>query len=388
MTAFFTLFAITYLLVLVILANMLDRHPVPANTTPPLTYPFEADRQPVAPPASVASSQPHLKSVYQFLVAGLLGTVALNGMGFLFGAIVPGAFPDAPPTPLSRAALIAGLTVLAVGACGLVLFSESVRVRMAALWDDAFRASSYVHQTAFVLSLLLLLVTLTNVLQAGGVEGLAEQYEQQPISQWDSILTLFALIVVAFLGVGLRIRRSWSEALQRLDLRLPTAADFLWGVLTALGCVMLVFVFTSILSVLLPSDVLEAQGAASNQIAQVLAQSLWIAFLAAVSAAIGEEILFRGALQPIFGIIPTTLLFALLHSQYAFTPGSVAILVVGGAFAYLKQWQSTTAAIIAHFAYNFILLSLAYLVLRLEEMGITPETFEGMLYLFRGLGLL
>ncbi|MEO0565779.1 MAG: CPBP family intramembrane glutamic endopeptidase, partial [Chloroflexota bacterium] len=121
------------------------------------------------------------------------------------------------------------------------------------------------------------------------------------------------------------------------------------------------------------------QGAASDQIAQILSQSLWIAFLAAASAAIGEEILFRGALQPIFGLIPTTLLFALLHSQYAFTPGSLAIVLVGGVFGWLKNRQRTTAAIIAHFTYNFVLLMFAYIAFRLEEMGITPESLQGIL---------
>jgi membrane protease YdiL (CAAX protease family) len=114
---------------------------------------------------------------------------------------------------------------------------------------------------------------------------------------------------------------------------------------------------------------------------------LWIAFLAAASAAIGEEILFRGALQPVFGIIPTTLFFALLHSQYALTPSTIVIILVGGAFGWLKEKQSTTAAIIAHFAYNFVLLGIAYVAVRLEEMGITPESLEGMLFFARMVGV-
>ena len=146
---------------------------------------------------------------------------------------------------------------------------------------------------------------------------------------------------------------------------------------------MAVVVFVGLLSLVVSPETLEAQGAASSQIAEALSQSLLIAFLAAASAAVGEELLFRGALQPIFGIIPTTLLFALLHSQYSFTTSSLAIIFVGGAFAYLKEKQSTTAAIIAHFAYNFFLLGLAYFAFQLEEMGITPESFESVIYMIR-----
>ena len=39
-----------------------------------------------------------------------------------------------------------------------------------------------------------------------------------------------------------------------------------------------------------------------------------------LAAGIGEETLFRGALQPRFGLLITSLLFALLHSQYGITP--------------------------------------------------------------------
>ena len=57
---------------------------------------------------------------------------------------------------------------------------------------------------------------------------------------------------------------------------------------TAFGGVMAVFVFVGLLSLVVSPETLEAQGAASSQIAEALSQSLLIAFLAAASAAGGE----------------------------------------------------------------------------------------------------
>lgn len=37
-------------------------------------------------------------------------------------------------------------------------------------------------------------------------------------------------------------------------------------------------------------------------------------FFVALMAALGEELLFRGALQPFFGLVPTALIFGLLHA--------------------------------------------------------------------------
>jgi membrane protease YdiL (CAAX protease family) len=170
------------------------------------------------------------------------------------------------------------------------------------------------------------------------------------------------------------MRRNFSETMQRLDLRLPTGGDIIWGLGTAFACLMFIFVVAGLMSLVLSPEMMEEQGAASEQIARAFGGSLLLVFLAAFSAAVGEEILFRGALQPVFGLIPTTLFFALLHSQYTFTPAAAMIIVVGGAMGWLKDRQSTTAAIIAHFVYNFIQLGIAYLYLQLEEAGLIPET--------------
>lgn len=381
---------IAYLLGVVLLANVLDQTRVRRKRTATevkLAYPYAVGEAPPAPPAHETpdTSTNKWETLHQWMLAGLLGIVALNGFGVLVAALMPVSATDMPDISIPNALGIALISQFAVILGALMLFSERFRRGVAHRLGQhgAFQPDAAVHRTAFVLGVLLLANTFITILQLGGVEGLAEQYEAQPIGQGDAVLNLFGMLAVALLGVGLLVRRNWSRTLERLALRRPTVDDFVWGLGTALACLVLIFAFVSLLTVVIPSEVLESQGAASNEIAEMLSQSLWIAFLAAVSAALGEEILFRGALQPVFGIIPTTLFFALLHSQYALTPSSVAIVLVGGAFGWLKQKQSTTAAIIAHFAYNFVLLGMAYLAVRLEDMGITPESLEGMVFFVR-----
>jgi len=51
----------------------------------------------------------------------------------------------------------------------------------------------------------------------------------------------------------------------------------------------------------------------NSMIAMLSALPLWAPPLLGIASGVGEEILFRGALQPMLGLIPTSLLFGLVH---------------------------------------------------------------------------
>lgn len=90
-----------------------------------------------------------------------------------------------------------------------------------------------------------------------------------------------------------------------------------------------------------------------------------IVILAAASS-IGEELLFRGALQPWIGVWPQALLFAVLHVApgkrfVAFLPWTVSALIVGVGLGYVAEATGNLGApIVAHFTIN--LLNLRYIV--------------------------
>jgi membrane protease YdiL (CAAX protease family) len=171
-------------------------------------------------------------------------------------------------------------------------------------------------------------------------------------------------VVVAFLAIGLAIRRDLNGSLQRLGLRFPTLGDALWGIGIGLGLYGVLIVMVSVWALLVPPEVIAEQTAASEQLARSF-NTLPLAFAVAFTAGVGEEILFRGALQPVFGLALSSIYFVLVHIQYTLTPATIIILVVSLGLGWLRNRQSTTACIIAHFTYNFVQLAAAILAVQL-----------------------
>src|SRR5262249_23771086 len=144
-------------------------------------------------------------------------------------------------------------------------------------------------------------------------------------------------------------------------LRLPTRQDVIWGVGVGLALIGALFVMSAIWQLFVSPEELTQQNAAAEQIASAF-NTLPLAFILSLAAAVSEEIFFLGALQPVFGLVGTSIFFALLHIQYRLTPATIIIFVVGIGLGWLRQRQSTTASIIAHFVYNFVQLALAILL--------------------------
>ncbi len=77
----------------------------------------------------------------------------------------------------------------------------------------------------------------------------------------------------------------------------------------------------------------------------------------AVASAIGEELLFRGALQPWIGLWPQAVIFAALHvgPGVRFLPWTVSALVIAVGFGYVFEWTGDLGApIAAHFTINYL----------------------------------
>lgn len=83
----------------------------------------------------------------------------------------------------------------------------------------------------------------------------------------------------------------------------------------------------------------------------------------ALASAIGEELLFRGALMPWLGIWLQAAVFAALHigPGRRFLPWTASAFALGVAFGYLATWTGNLGGpIAAHFVINF--LNLRYIV--------------------------
>ena len=108
------------------------------------------------------------------------------------------------------------------------------------------------------------------------------------------------------------------------------------------------------------------EGISSELLGNIDTVGEWL--LLAAATGIGEELLFRGAIQPIFGIGVTSFLFATAHVQYGITPVTFIVFVIGIILGLIRRKYNTTTSIFVHSGYNFVLGMLSLIALQLEQM--------------------
>jgi uncharacterized protein len=255
-------------------------------------------------------------------------------------------------------ALALAVCILSVGIIALPQARQTIRRFIET--SGGYRPESSVHTTGVVLILLSLSWAVSLFVLQGGLSGMADEIQSESLTASGLIFDLIMRLVIAFLGVGFMIRRDLPQTLERLGLRLPTWDDLRWGIGGGIILIAMLMVTASLWEALVSDEQLAQQTEAAERIA-LMFNTLPLAFLVSVCAAVGEEILFRGAMQPIFGWIPTSIFFALLHIQYTLTPATLIIFIVSLGLGRIRMRQSTSAAIIAHFTYDFIPLVIAIL---------------------------
>lgn len=215
------------------------------------------------------------------------------------------------------------------------------------------------------LAALLMILQAALIISSLAIRGPAAGQVFLPGGTTDAFAHLFSLaglnLALALLGVGWLTRRDLAAVLRRLGLRLPTRMDWLAGLVTAAALFVLANIATQIWAGAAPPEVFEWQTVAARHIFNGVSDSLVLGLLFVLFAAASEELLYRGALQGVFGIALTSLFFTLIHTQYAFTPAALIVFALSLAFAGLRARFSCTAAIIAHSGYNglpFLLLAL------------------------------
>jgi membrane protease YdiL (CAAX protease family) len=221
---------------------------------------------------------------------------------------------------------------------------------------------SSVHVLALLLAFAHVSLTFASFYASGGLEGIAQTLEGQTINPNSLLTDLGVFVLFALGGVGFYMRRNALETLERLGLRVPSMRDLRQGVGVAFVLYGVVIVMSVVWQTLVGAEAYEQQTIAVRALSQQYGASLGLGLFMALCAAIGEEMLFRGALQPVLGVLLTTVYFVALHTQYILTPSMLIIGVVALGFAWLRQRTNTTAAIVAHFCYNalpFVFLWLA-----------------------------
>lgn len=165
-------------------------------------------------------------------------------------------------------------------------------------------------------------------------------------------ITAAAEVALAFVAVGVGFYRSKREAFERLGLFKPTGRQ----VAIALGLVVVTFAVSALSSYLVQVLQPDLHEEITRNMEEMTAEvrSFWGALVLGLAAGIGEETLFRGAIQPRFGIVFTALIFALLHQQYGPSLITLGAFASGVIFGLERKYLGTVPAIITHAVYNFI----------------------------------
>lgn len=254
---------------------------------------------------------------------------------------------------------ISAITIVISGVSLALMVWPAFRQRLPVLFGTSTRYNpeSQLHLIAIILALCLVGYLFTNFVIGGGLSGVAQSIREQGINLGTLLFQAILFVMVAGLGVGLAIRRNLPQTLERLGLQRPTPQNVLAGIVVGIVMIVMSLIMTLIWMQLVTPEQYAQQIAAAAEIDNQF-NTIQVAFLLALTSAVSEEILFRGALQPVFGIPLTTGLFVVFHDQYTLTPAMLIVLVVGSVLALLRRYQSTTSAIIAHFVYNFIPIAL------------------------------
>jgi CAAX protease family protein len=295
------------------------------------------------------------------LLLGIVALIFFYGLMVLSSAILPvppepgNSLPAIDPTAATASfALTAALCLIAWRTVVSLPFRQQVKRWLGEA--NTYTPESSVHTTAIVLSLVLLALTFEQLVLSGGLSGLAQDVQTNGVSG-ELFFNALLWVMAALLGVGFALRRTWAQSLQRLGLRVPNLREIIAGALSGLALYVIALPLLFLWSVLVSPDVFAQQTAASEQMAQSI-NTLPLAFAISIAVAVGEEIFFRGALQPVFGIVPTSMFFALIHSQYTLTPATLLILIVAFGLGLVRNRWGTSSAIICHFVYNFVQFAL------------------------------
>ena len=310
-----------------------------------------------------------LKLLAYGLLFLLYALLMLFGMGLLgvglVGVFAPQVF-DAPSLtasgfPADRLPLMGG-SLLVFSLLGLILLTRPAR-RLFARFTP-IDPSHPVHAVALSFSAMVLinlaftvaigLENLANMLQSTAQAGV--QSSPAP-GLWGQNLMF---VVLGLIGVGVLARRGFPAALIRLGIVRPTIRQAVVGVLAGLVLVPIV-IGAEALATKLGLGSSAGVERLTEQLVGPLTQSAFGILTLGLAAALGEETVFRGALLPRFGLVFTSVLFALLHSQYGLSFSTLAVFLVGLVLGIIRLRANTTTSMMTHAVYNMSLGLITFL---------------------------
>lgn len=283
--------------------------------------------------------------------------LALSGVIASFLSFSAEALPAEITLPENT--LVLGGMLILTAMIGLLLLVPTVRKAAITSLGFELRADNIVHTVALVLAVWLIGLTLSQffLLQGLPIETVEALFDAQSLSLatvWEQGV---AFVLFAILGVGMGLRRDTKATLRRLGVEGLTVRQL--GLIV--GVIVALLLWDAALSwvweLLAPGSYERISSISGNLLSDLLTPlgALSIGF----SAGIGEELLFRGAVQPRFGLLFATILFTVGHVQYDFSPALLSVFIIGLVLGIIRQRENTTVSILIHAGYNTSVVLLA-----------------------------
>jgi uncharacterized protein len=169
----------------------------------------------------------------------------------------------------------------------------------------------------------------------------------------ELLIQAASFVAVAYIAVGLPFWRDLRAATARLGIVVPDGRTIGIAIAATFACFLVAGLAGLAAQQLDPALSEELDGVVDQLTANV--QNPLGALVLGASAGIGEEAIFRGALQPRFGIIIPSLLFTMLHGpQYGFNLALLGLFGVSIILGLERKYVNTTAAMITHALFNAI----------------------------------
>ncbi len=257
----------------------------------------------------------------------------------------------------------AGLTILAL--LGMLTLLPSARRLISRIINIS--PDSIVHAVALSYTVLILV----NFWLVAGMDlgVVAETFPTAPSGQMIVMIWFqnILMVVMALVGIGWLSRRDLRNVLHRLEATWPQWRDVGAGVGMG-GALFLLYIAINFLFFVNGYRLNPNIQRMIERFSGPLMTSFPGVLTMGVAAALGEELVYRGALQPRFGVFLTALFFTLMHVQYGVSSATLMVFIVGLALGWMRQRRNTTTAIFTHATYN-ITMGLMFLLLRLVFGG-------------------
>lgn len=248
------------------------------------------------------------------------------------------------------------------GIASLRVLTGPIRHKMSALAAmvniQVFQPTSIPHMIGLFCYLATFGLYLSNTNLHTGFEmpGIPLPFAALPVDQlfWYNF---FGLVFVSLCGCGIMVSRKPKEVAARLGWCKPTINQVGIG----LGLVVFSFIYDLLWSLYThsgPQDMaskISAYNSTTFAASGGFGASVFLAFMTAVCAGIGEETLIRGALQPALGIVPAAFLHGILHAQFANAPMLILQVALWSCcMGIVRRFTNTTTTIIGHAGFNLV----------------------------------